>query len=255
MELQNLNKDNQMKIKMTVSALLLTLSIAFTAQAEQSDDTDTIAKRLRVLYPATQIDEVRRSPIAGIYEVVMGKNIGYTNSEGRLFLFGHVFDLQTQQDLTQFRLDELNTVKFSELPLGDAIKDVHGKGERTLVVFSDPDCPYCKKLEQELPELDNVTIYTFPFPLEGLHPDAPQKSKSIWCSPNPQAAWHDYLASNKQPISKADCANPIDRNIQLGQKLGINGTPTLIAADGRIMPGAASVEQIEIWLSKKGGNR
>lgn len=238
-----------MKLRSTIFAMALTFT-AFTAHAGDKN-LKMIADNLRALYPATQIDDVRPAPIAGIYEVVMGKNIGYTNSEGRHFLFGHVFDMQTRQDLTQLRLDELNTVKFSELPLKDAIKVVHGNGARTLVVFSDPDCSYCRKLEQELPQLDNVTIYTFPFP---LHPDAPRKSKSIWCSPNPQTAWHDYLVSNKQPTAKADCENPIERNIQLGQKLGINGTPTLIAADGRVMPGAASVEQIESWMDKKGTN-
>lgn len=243
-----------MKLSSTIFALALTFT-AFTARAE-SDDSNlkTITDNLRARYPATQIDDVRPAPIAGIYEVVMGKNIGYTNSEGRHFLFGHVFDMQTRQDVTQQRLDELNKVKFAELPLNDAIKEVHGKGERMLVVFSDPDCPYCKKLEQELPQLDNVTIYTFPFPLEGLHPDSPRKAKSIWCSPKPQSAWHDYVASNKKPTAKTDCDNPIDRNIKLGQKLGINGTPTLIAADGRVMPGAASVEMIDSWMSGKGIN-
>lgn len=243
-----------MKLRSTIFAMALSFA-SITAHADSGDkNLKMIADNLRALYPATQIDDVRPAPIAGIYEVVMGNNIGYTNSEGRHFLFGHVFDMQTRQDLTQQRLDELNTVKFSELPLKDAIKVVQGKGERTLVVFSDPDCPYCKKLEQELPQLDNVTIYTFPMPLEGLHPDAPRKSKSIWCSPKPQTAWHDYVAGNKQPTAKPDCDNPIERNIQLGQKLGINGTPTLIAADGRVMPGAASVEQIESWMDKKGTN-
>lgn len=243
-----------MKPRAKILAVVLSL-FAFIAHAEQVDtNLKTIADSLRTLYPATQIDDVRPAPIAGIYEVVMGKNIGYTNSEGRYFLFGHVFDMRTRQDLTQLRLDELNTVKFSELPLHDAIKEVHGKGERTLVVFSDPDCPYCKKLEQDLPRLDNVTIYTFPFPIAGLHPDAPGISKAIWCSPNRQAAWHDYMVGNKRSALKTDCTNPIDRNIQLGQELGITGTPTLIAADGRVMPGAAPAEQIESWLSQKGGN-
>jgi len=242
-----------MKLRSTIFAMALSFAaITAHAEAEAGDrNLKMIADNLRALYPATQIDDVRPAPIAGIYEVVMGKNIGYTNSEGRHFLFGHVFDMQTRQDLTQQRLDELNTVKFAELPLKDAIKEVHGKGERTLVVFSDPDCSYCRKLEKELPQLDNVTIYTFPFPLQ---PDAPRKAKSIWCSPNQQTAWRDYLVSNKQPTAKIDCANPIERNIQLGKNLGINGTPTLIAADGRVLPGPESVEQVDSWMDKKGAN-
>ena len=242
-----------MKLSLKILAIVLTV-IATTAHAGQSESKlEAIGNKLRALYPATQFNEIRPSQFEGMYEVVMGKNVGYTDGEGRYFLFGHVFDMQTRQDLTQQRIDELNKVNFSELPLKDAIKEVRGKGQRKLVVFSDPDCPYCKKLEQELPQLDNVTIYTFPLPLEGLHPDAPRKAKSIWCSAKRQSAWHDYLVSNKQPTANTDCANPIDRNIQLGQKLGINGTPTLVAEDGRVMPGAASAEQIENWLNQKGG--
>ena len=242
-----------MKSSLKILAIALTV-LATTAHAGQDESNlEAIGNKLRTLYPATQFNDIRPSQLEGIYEVVMGKNVGYTDGEGRYFLFGHVFDMQTQQDLTQQRIDELNKVNFSELPLKDAIKEVRGKGQRKLVVFSDPDCPYCKKLERDLPRLDNVTIYTFPFPLEGLHPDAPQKAKSIWCSAKRQSAWHDYLVSNKQPTASQDCANPIDRNIQLGQKLGINGTPTLVAEDGRVMPGAASADQIENWLNQKGG--
>jgi len=243
-----------MKSSLKTLAIVLTV-LATTAHAEQGESNlEAIGNKLRTLYPATQFNEIRPSQFEGMYEVVMGKNVGYTDGEGRYFLFGHVFDMQTRQDLTQQRIDELNKVNFSELPLKDAIKEVRGKGQRKLVVFSDPDCPYCKKLEQDLPKLDNVTIYTFPMPLEGLHPNAPQTAKSIWCSSKRQSAWHDYLVSNKQPTANTDCANPIDRNIQLGQKLGINGTPTLVAEDGRVMPGAASAEQIENWLNQKGGN-
>lgn len=248
-----------MKIKLKLFLVFFFTLTALNTQAEQGDISNlntitlnTITKNLRALYPSTQVDEVRPSPLAGIYEVVMGKNIAYTTSEGRHFLFGHVFDMRTSQDITQQRLDELNKVKFAELPLKDAIKEVHGKGERVLAVFSDPDCPYCKKLEKELPRLDNVTIYTFPYPLAGLHPDAVNKSKSIWCSPKQQAAWHDYLANSKQPSAAIDCDNPIERNIQLGQKMGISGTPTLISADGRVMPGAGSVGEIDGWLNVKG---
>ena len=242
-----------MKSSLKILAIALTV-LATTAHAGQDESNlEAIGNKLRTLYPATQFNDIRPSQLEGIYEVVMGKNVGYTDGAGRFFLFGHVFDMQTQQDLTQQRIDELNKVNFSELPLKDAIKEVRGKGQRKLVVFSDPDCPYCKKLERDLPRLDNVTIYTFPFPLEGLHPDAPQKAKSIWCSAKRQSAWHDYLVSNKQPIASPDCENPIDRNIQLGQKLGINGTPTLVAEDGRVMPGAASADQIENWLNQKGG--
>lgn len=233
-------------MKLTKKLLvLLTVLFIRNAYAVTEPTASEIVTKLKEIYPSTQIDAVRPTPISGIYEVMMGKNIGYTNSDGRYFLFGHMFDMQTQQDLTQAQLDQLNAVNFSELPLKDAVKTVHGKGERIVAVFSDPDCPYCKKLEGELVELKNVTIYTFLMPLEGLHPQAVAKAKAIWCSKNPSATMHDYMVENIQPNGKTDCSNPIERNIQLGQKLSINGTPTLLFTSGRVMPGAASIAQIE----------
>lgn len=242
-----------MKYKTKLFAMLL-LICATAVQAGNWDDssaTKDVTKTLRDLYPSTQISDVRKTGIDGIYEVAMGKNIGYTNSEGRYFLFGHIFDMKTQQDLTAQRLDELNVVNFSELPLEDAIKTVRGKGERVLAIFSDPDCPYCKKLEQELPKLSNVTIYTFLMPLDGLHPEASKKAKGIWCSIDKSAAWRDYMLHDKAPVTDKHCDSPIERNVQLGQKFNINGTPTLIAADGRVLPGMAAADQIEKWLNKE----
>lgn len=239
-----------MKIK-TILASSILVMFATTALAASDSAETVLLKKLQGIYPSTNFGDVHQSAIEGLFEVEMGKNIGYTNAEGRYFLFGHIFDMQTQHDLTQQRLDALNTVNFSELPLNDAIKTVQGDGSRILAIFSDPECPYCKRIEQELPKLKDVTIYTFLMPLEGLHPDAPKIAKSIWCASDRSTAWHDYMLNNKLPTEQS-CENPIERNIQLGQKLNINGTPTLIAADGRVMPGAGSVEQIEKLLTGKG---
>lgn len=179
----------------------------------------------------------------------MGKNAAYTDATGRYFIFGHLYDMKTQRDLTAERLEKQQRIDFAQLPLGDAIKTVRGKGDRVLVVFSDPDCPYCKRLESELEKLDNVTLYTFPYPLEGLHPEATSKAVAAWCAPDRARAWADLMKTGKVPASKK-CDNPIERNVQLAQRLGINGTPTILAADGRMLPGAASSEHIEQWLSE-----
>ena len=242
-----------MKFKRFVMGLAVSAIYATTAYAADGDEV-TLEKSLRGLYPSTQIAGVYKTEIGGLYEVDMGKNIGYTNSEGRYFVFGHIFDMKTQQDLTAQRLDKLNVVNFAELPLADAIKTVRGDGSRTMAVFSDPDCPYCRKLEQELVKLDNVTIYTFLFPLDGLHPEASKKAKLIWCATDKSAAWRDYMLHNKAPSADKSCDSPIDRNVLLGQKLSFNGTPTLIASDGRVLPGAAPIERIEEWLNGKGEN-
>src|SRR3990167_3858369 len=209
--------------------MLFALMLPMAAQAD--DGAESLEKRLKDLYPATRIERVQTSEIPTVYEVTMGKNSAYTDATGRYFVFGHLYDMKTQRDLTAERMEKQQRIDFSQLPLGDAIKTVRGKGERVLAVFSDPDCPYCKRLEAELDKLDNVTLYIFPYPLEGLHPEAVDKAVAVWCAPDRTRAWADLMKTGKVP-AKRDCENPIQRNIQLAQRLGINGTPTMLSADG-----------------------
>lgn len=230
---------------------LIAATFILFAGASHAADTpaSALAKRLRELYPNTEFSAVTDSPVPGIFEVVMGRNIAYTDERGRYFLFGHLFDMPAQRDLTAERKDELARIDFSQLPLKDAIKTVHGKGSRVVAVFSDPDCPYCRQLEPELAKVDDVTIYTFLMPLITLHPDARNKAISIWCGADRVKAWAAFMLRNQTPAS-ANCDHPVDRNVALGERYQITGTPTLIAADGRVMPGAASAAQIEDWLAK-----
>ena len=227
--------------------MLFALMLPMAAQAD--DGAESLEKRLKDLYPATRIERVQTSEIPAVYEVTMGKNSAYTDATGLYFVFGHLYDMKTQRDLTAERMEKQQRIDFSQLPLGDAIKTVRGKGERVLAVFSDPDCPYCKRLEAELDKLDNVTLYIFPYPLEGLHPEAVDKAVAVWCAPDRASAWADLMKTGKVP-AKRDCENPIQRNIQLAQRLGINGTPTMVSADGRMLPGAAPGDRIEQWLAE-----
>ena len=225
-------------------ALLAASSYAGDAPA---DVAKSIAANLKQRYPATHIDQVVPSPLTGLYEVVMGRNVAFSDAEGRYFIFGHLFDMQSQRDLTAERKEALAKIDWSVLPLENSIKFVSGKGERALAVFSDPDCPYCRKVEAELAKLDNVTIYLFPFPIQSLHPNAVAKSTVIWCAKDRAQAWRDALTGGKL-VGKGDCENPIAANVALAERLGINGTPTLIAGDGRLLPGAASADRISAWL-------
>ena len=118
-----------------------------------------------------------------------------------------------------------------------------------IVVFSDPDCPYCARLEQTLIGLDNVTIYTFLYPLEQLHPTAKSTAINIWCSKDPAKAMKDYMLAKIKPEIKT-CKNPIDSNIAFGSGFGVQGTPSIIFEDGTLIPGAMSLEAIEQQLQK-----
>ena len=208
-----------------------------------------MSARLQALYPSTRFGAINPTPWPGVFEVVMGANVAYVDESGQYFLFGHLYDMKAQRDLTAEHKDTLARIDFSTLPLADAMKEVRGKGTRVLAIFSDPDCPYCRKLESDIRGLTDVTIYTFLMPLASLHPTAHAKAVSVWCAKDRIAAWHATMWRD-EALPHADCAHPVDRNVALGERLGINATPTIVAADGRMLPGAASKEQLEAWLQR-----
>jgi thiol:disulfide interchange protein DsbC len=243
---------NKLRSALCLGLLGAAFSVPVAAQTvgqTEAPTTTTMAERLQALYPATRFGAVNSTQWPGVFEVVMGANLAYVDQSGQYFLFGHLYDMKAQRDLTAERKDSLARIEFSSLPLADAVKEVRGTGARTLAIFSDPDCPYCRRLEAEMKSLTDITIYTFLMPLASLHPDARSKAIAVWCSKDRVAAWHALMWRDEK-ISAKECPHPVDRNVALGDRLGISGTPTLVAADGRVLPGAASNTQIEAWLAR-----
>ena len=237
-------------LRTALCALLMGLALSATCFAQTSAPPSvSLLDRLKSLYPATHFGTVTATPWPGVFEVAMGRNLAYVDETGQFFLFGHLFDMKAQRDLTAARADSLTRIDFAALPLADAIREVRGTGARALAIFSDPDCPYCRRLEAKMKNLSDVTIYTFLMPIESLHPEARAKAIAVWCAKNRVSAWHALMWRNEVASSR-ECIHPIDRNVKLGERLGITGTPTLIAADGRVLPGAASGAQIDAWLGR-----
>lgn len=214
-------------------------------------DEASVKKAVEAAYPKFKVEKVTKTPYAGLYEVFMGGQIIYTD-EKLTFLIaeGRLVDPKTKRDITGERLEELTKIDFSSLPLEQAIKVVKGNGSRKLVVFSDVDCPYCKRLERnELANITDVTVYTFLYPIEQLHPDAANKSKLIWCAKDRLKAWEDWILRDQLPNSAGTCDVPIEKVGQLARKIGVTSTPTLIFADGKRMLGAQPYKEIERMLS------
>lgn len=210
-------------------------------------DKAAVATRLQALIPGAQIDKVSRIGQSGIYEVVMGTQVLYVDASLRYLLDGNLIDIEKRVNLTAARSTQLNRVDFSSLPTADAIVTVKGDGRRKLAVFSDPDCPYCKRLEGELAKLDNVTIYTYLYPIVSLHPKAAERSVSVWCAPDRAKAWTAAMTGGT--VTPARCDSPVPRTVELGKRLNINATPTLIFADGQRGLGAMPASQIEAQLN------
>lgn len=235
-----------MKLKQYLSAALLATIMTGVSMADEA----SLKKAIETAYPKFKVDSVIKTPFPGLYEVFMGGQIVYTDEKlNFLIAEGRLVDAKTKRDLTGERLEELTKIDFGSLPLNQAIKVVKGNGSRKLVVFSDVDCPFCKRLEQnELANIEDVTIYTFLYPIESLHPDAANKSRTIWCAPNRVKAWNDWVFNNKLPTTAAKCDVPLENVGELARKIGVTSTPTLFFADGKRLLGAQPYKDIERYL-------
>ncbi|MDP1529274.1 MAG: DsbC family protein [Rhodoferax sp.] len=232
-------------MKLAPLALAATLMFAATAQANES----VIRKALTQQFPGATLSSVQKTPYSGLFEVYLDGQLIYVDAQAQYVFTGDVIDLKNRTNLTQARLNQLQAVKWDTLPLGNALKTVKGNGARKLVVFSDVDCPYCRKFEAELTKVDNITIYTFLYPIEGLHPKAVQASKQIWCAPDRNKAWDEYISRGTVPSNDGKCSNPVDATIALGNKLKVSGTPTLFFANGQRVPGMVPAAQLERLLT------
>lgn len=247
-----------MQIKHIVRGLFAAGIIGMTACSASAETSNKqlaeVKAKVTKLMQGKAVLSVKSTPMKGLYEVVLqGNLIVYTDTKADYLVFGDMVDVANKKSLTEERLAELRKVEFSNLPFEMAIKDVRGDGSRKLAVFSDPDCPFCKKLEQEgLKGMTNVTVYTFLMPLAELHSDAARKSRVIWCAQDRAAAWKDWIFNGKLPENaKEDCDNPVAKTVALGAQMGINGTPALIFASGRTVPGAIGQADIEKLLAEK----
>ncbi len=237
----------QKRIRIATLALAVVVAaLGCSAQADQT--TDKLKATLQPRLGDATIKSVSKSPIAGLYEVNLGTQILYSDAKGDYLVLGDIVDAKTRTNVTEARLAETNKIDFASLPFGNAVKVVKGNGARRIAVFSDPNCPYCKQLETTLKSIDNVTVYTFLYPV--LSPDSATKSKSIWCSGDRAKAWESWMLDHRAPTAAGTCdTTAIDKNLALGQQMNVNGTPTVFLADGRRLPGAVPADRLDKEIS------
>jgi len=229
-------------------SVLATAVLALSAQFAVADETairKSIAERLPD-FP--KIDEVSKTPIPGIYELRIGTEVLYTDEQGNHLIEGSLIDTKTRANLTEARVSKLTAIDFSKLPLKDAIVWKQGTGARKLVVFADPNCGYCKKFEKEMQQVKDVTVYTFLYPILGG--DSPDKSRDIWCAKDNGTVWREWMIRGTAPVrSMGQCdTSALQRNVALGKKYRVNGTPALVFEDGKRVPGALPPDQVEKQL-------
>lgn len=205
----------------------------------------TIRQNLEKHYSGQlKITNVTPTPVKGLYEIsTSDRQIAYTDAEGRYVIVGELVDLHQNINLTAQSAQELNKLDFGILPLDKAITEVRGNGKLKVAVFTDIDCPFCRRLEREFSKTDNLTIYNFMMPLS-FHPDAPRKSIQILCQNDPVRAWTQYMREGKTPPQVSECPNPLQETMALGERLGFNGTPTMVFPNGKIHSGYLPADEL-----------
>lgn len=221
------------------------LSAMYAAVLPAADVAVDLQKRLAERFPDIKVERVGPSILPGLYEVVTPSEIVYSDAEGDHLVLGQIVDVKTRENLTQRRWNEINKVDFNSLPFQQAIKIVKGQGRRKVAIFEDPFCPYCRELEGSLQGLDDVTLYIFLYPLEGLHPGATEAARDIWCASDSAAAWSNWMLNKKAPPVAACKETPIESLAAVGDKLRINSTPTMFFPDGSRIPGAIAADKLE----------
>jgi len=215
---------------------------SFPAVADEATIRKNLAAQLPQLAPP---DEITQSPLKGIWEVRMGNEILYTDEQANFVIEGNIIDLKKQLNITQDRIAKRTAFDFAKLPLQDAVVWQQGTGARKLVVFADPNCGYCKHFEKELNKVKDITVYTFLIPILGG--DSPDKVRDIWCAKDRSKVWREWMVDGKTPpVVPGECdTDALERNMALMAKHGINGTPMLVFADSKRLPGIMSVEDLE----------
>lgn len=231
---------------------LLPLFLACLAALPAKADEESVRKAFQARFPKVKVESITRTSYFGLYEIVIsGGGIVYTDDRFEHLVQGNIFETKSMTNLTEERLNKLAEIPWDSLPLELAFKRVKGKGERRMAVFTDPDCPACRRIEKDLAKLDNVTLYMFLLPIESLHPNAPARARDIWCSAERNKAWEAYMLNGTAPAAaKAGCETPVERIVKYADEHKISGTPTLFFPNGERIPGAIGLAEIEAHLAK-----
>lgn len=191
-----------------------------------------------------KIEHIKKTPYGGLYEVVIGEQLVYTDEKGQYLFDGRVIDAQTRRDLTEERRQQLFAIDFNALPLNLAVKKIKGNGKRRMAYFTDPNCGYCKRLEKELGKVSDVTLYLFLYP---IFQGSDEIVRNVHCAKDPVKAWDNLMLNGEKPAT-ARCKVPTEQVLALGRKMRVNGTPNLIFGNGAQMPGYLPAEEIERQL-------
>jgi len=234
-------------MRLTIAAALL--AFAAGAHAGEAAVRQMFAAKLGA---GNEIGEIRRLPFAGLYEVTIrsadGPHIYYADGDASFIIAGQIIETKSARNLTEERLRKLSAIEWGSLPFGAAVTAVRGSGRRKIAVFSDPNCPYCKRFEETLAQIDDVTVHIFLYPV--IKPESVPLAKAVWCSKDRTKAWHDLMLRAIVPSASPDCDTPVEKLVALGHRLGATSTPTWFLQNGERYSGAMRLQPLRRLLDE-----
>lgn len=237
-------------------ALVVVAAAGMPAMAEASADGEAVPPLVQALWPGIKPEQVRAAPVAGWREIVTPDGlVVYLDPSQRYVITGHLLDLWTRRDLTSERLDRERVTLVREIADDDVLWiKPEGPVSGRLYVFDDPDCPYCREAHPRLAELtaQGVEVGVILYPIMRLHPEAYGKSVAVWCLEDRRAAFDRAMRGESVGPPQSVCEHPIDRNIRLGRRVGVTGTPYWVAPSGRALAGVRGIDEL-LALSRESG--
>lgn len=212
--------------------------------ASAGDETEQLKKRLQERIGDLKVTEIRPAPVAGMYEVVFGTRVAFVSADGKHLLMGDLIDLDSQRNLTAERRTGLVLRAIEAVGEKNMVVFAPDKTKRTITVFTDVDCPYCSRLHQEVPALNRagVKVRYLLFPRAGQGSESYKRSVAVWCAADRNKAIGIAKAGGK--LDMKTCASPVDQHLKLGAEVGVEGTPTIVVDDGRMLPGFVPAAQL-----------
>lgn len=226
--------------------------------AYAEDAKDPRAALLKRLPPGAKLDDLRPSPIAGIYEYAQGAEISYLTGDGKYYLDGNLYDMDSRENLTEAHRTHARMTLVNAVPESQMLIFSPDKPRYTITVFTDVDCAYCRKLHSEMAQLNKLGVrvrYMF-YPRSGPNTESWRKAEAVWCATNRNEALTRAKAGGAIDMTKTCGTTPVAREYALGQSIGVRGTPAILTENGDYiagyMPPNELVQQIkELQLARR----
>jgi thiol:disulfide interchange protein DsbC len=240
-------------LSLAAASALLGFCTACAQESDPKTDLERVQASVTQAVPELAKENVRPTVTADLYEVQLGPMYGYVTADGKYLIQGDLVNIETGEEITENQRRGYRLKRLDELGSANMIEFAPAKGARhTVTVFTDIDCGYCRKLHSEISEYNDAGIavrYVF-YPRAGMGSDSFRKAEAVWCAADRKQA----LTQAKQgaPVqAAASCSNPIAREWQLGQELGLRGTPMMILPDGDVVNGYVPPQQLAMRLDNK----